>query len=58
MMPAVGRGEERLRSDAQVPYLWVGALDALAFRLSFGHPPKGQPEGEPLGRSRGSPRCG
>jgi hypothetical protein len=50
IMPAVGLGEERLRSDAQVPYLWVAALDALARpSLSFGHPPKGQPEGEPFG---------
>ena len=50
ILPAVGLGEERLRSDAQVPYLWVAALDALACpSLSFGHPPKGQPEGEPFG---------
>lgn len=50
IMPAVGLGEERLRSDAQVPYLWVSALDALNVpSLSFGHPPKGQPEGEPFG---------
>jgi hypothetical protein len=50
IMPAVGLGEERLRSDAQVPYLWVAALDALNVpSLSFGHPPKGQPEGEPFG---------
>jgi hypothetical protein len=50
IMPAVGLGEERLRSDAQVPYLWVAALDALGIpSLSFGHPPKGQPEGEPFG---------
>ena len=50
VLPAVGVGEERLRSDAQVPYLYVGALDALSIpSLSFGHPPKGQPEGEPFG---------
>jgi hypothetical protein len=50
IMPAVGLGEERLRSDAQVPYLWVQALDALGIpSLSFGHPPKGMPEGEPFG---------
>jgi hypothetical protein len=50
IMPAVGQGEERLRSDAQVPYLWVAALDALGIpSVSFGHPPKGQPEGEPFG---------
>lgn len=50
IMPAVGLGEERLRSDAQVPYWWVAALDSLGIpSLSFGHPPKGQPEGEPFG---------
>lgn len=50
IMPAVSLGEERLRSDAQVPYLWVQALDALGIpSVSFGHPPKGQPEGEPFG---------
>ena len=50
VMPAVGLGEDRLKSDPQVPYLWVAALDALGIpSLSFGHPPKGQPEGEPFG---------
>jgi len=50
IMPAAGVGEDRLRSDAQVPFLWVAALDALGIpSLSFGHPPKGQPEGEPFG---------
>jgi hypothetical protein len=50
ILPAVGVGEERLRSDAQAPYLFVAALDALGIpSLSFGHPPKGQPEGEPFG---------
>ncbi len=50
ILPAVGVGEDRLRSDAQVPFLWVAALDSLAIpSLSFGHPPKGQPEGEPFG---------
>jgi hypothetical protein len=50
IMPAVGLGEERLRSDVQVPYLYVAALDSLAIpSVSFGHPPKGQPEGEPYG---------
>lgn len=50
IMPAVGLGEDRLKSDAQVPFLWVAALDALRMpSLSFGHPPKGQPEGEPFG---------
>jgi hypothetical protein len=50
IVPATGIGEERLRSDAQVPYLYVAALDGLRLpSLSFGHPPKGQPEGEPFG---------
>jgi len=50
ILPAVGVGEERLRSDAQTPYLYVAALDALGIpSLSFGHPPKGQPEGDPYG---------
>lgn len=50
ILPSVGVGEERLRSDAQAPYLYVGALDALGIpSLSLGHPPKGQPEGEPFG---------
>ncbi len=50
IMPATGIGEERLKSDARVPFLWVAALDALGIpTLSFGHPPKGQPEGEPFG---------
>jgi hypothetical protein len=50
IMPATGVGEDRLRSDAQVPFLWVAAADALDIpSLSFGHPPKGQPEGEPFG---------
>jgi hypothetical protein len=49
-LPAVGLGEDRLRSDAQIPFLYVGALDALGHpALTFGHPPKGQPEGEPFG---------
>jgi hypothetical protein len=50
VLPALGVGEERLKSDAQAPYLYVQALDALDVpSLSLGHPPKGQPEGEPFG---------
>lgn len=50
ILPAVGVGEDRLRSDPQTPYLYVQALDALGKpSLSLGHPPKGQPEGEPFG---------
>ena len=50
ILPSVGVGEERLRTDAQAPYLYVAALDALGIpTLSLGHPPKGQPEGDPFG---------
>lgn len=50
VLPAVGVGEERLRNDAQAPFLYVNALDSLGIpSLSFGHPPKGQPAGEPFG---------
>lgn len=50
IMPATGVGEDRLRSDAQVPFLYVAALDGLGIpSLSLGHPPKGQPEGDPYG---------
>ena len=50
LLPASGIGEERLRSDAQAPFLFVAALDRLAVpSLAFGHPPKGQPEGDPFG---------
>lgn len=50
VLPATGLGEERLRSDPQVPYLYVAALDALGVTsVSLGHPPKGQPAGEPFG---------
>jgi len=50
ILPAVGVGEERLKSDAQVPYLYVNALDVLGMpSVSFAHPPKGQPNGDPFG---------
>lgn len=50
LLPAAGVGEDRLRSDAQAPFLFVAALDSLERpSLSFGHPPKGQPEGDPFG---------
>ena len=50
VLPALAVGEDRLKSDAQAPYLYVAALDALGMpSVSFGHPPKGQPEGEPFG---------
>jgi hypothetical protein len=50
ILAAAGVGEERLKSDAQFPYLYVDALDALGIpSVSFGHPPKGQPDGDPFG---------
>ena len=50
ILAAVGVGEERLKSDAQAPYLYVAALDALGIpSVSFSHPPKGQPDGDPFG---------
>jgi hypothetical protein len=50
VLPASAVGEERLRSDPQVPFLYAAALDGLQVpSLSFGHPPKGQPDGEPFG---------
>ena len=50
VMPAVGVGEERLKSDGQVPYLYVRALDELSIpSISLAHPPKGQPDGDPFG---------
>jgi hypothetical protein len=50
VLPATGLGEERLRSDASAPFLYVEALDRLGIpSVSFGHPPKGSPEGDPFG---------
>lgn len=50
VVPATGVAEERLRSDAQVPFQFVGGLDCLGVpSVTFGHPPKGQPEGDPFG---------
>lgn len=50
LLPASGVGEDRLRSDAQAPFLFVSALEGIGLpSLSFGHPPKGQPEGDPFG---------
>ena len=43
-------GEERLKSDAQAPYLYVGALDAIGIpSVSTGHTSRATPEGEPYG---------
>ena len=50
ILPAVGVGEERLKSDAQAPYLYVAAFDAIGIpSVSFGHPPRATPDGEPYG---------
>lgn len=50
ILPAVGLSEERMRSDPSVPFMYVSALEDLGIRsLSFGHPPKGQPDGDPFG---------
>jgi hypothetical protein len=50
ILPACAVGEDRLRSDAQTPFLFVAALEALGIpSLSFGHTPKGSPEGDPFG---------
>jgi hypothetical protein len=50
VLTVVGVGEDRIKSDPQVPYKYVAALDELAIpSVSFGHPPKGQPDGEPFG---------
>lgn len=43
-------GEERLKSDAQAPYLYVSALDRLGIpSISTGHTSRATPEGEPYG---------
>lgn len=43
-------GEDRLKADAQAPYLYVSAMDALGIpSVSIGHTPRGTPEGDPYG---------
>jgi len=50
ILAAVGLGEDRLKADPSVPFQYVAGLEELGIRsLSFGHPPKGQPEGDPFG---------
>jgi hypothetical protein len=50
ILPACAVGEERLRADAAVPFMFVAALDGLGLpSVSFGHTPKGSPEGDPFG---------
>ena len=42
--------ERRLLSDPSVPFTYEAALGSLGIPvISFAHPPKGQPEGEPFG---------
>jgi hypothetical protein len=42
--------ERRLLNDPSVPFAYEGAISTLGIPvLSFAHPPKGQPEGEPFG---------
>jgi hypothetical protein len=42
--------ERRVLNDPSVPFAYEAALASLAIPvLSFAHPPKGQPEGEPFG---------
>lgn len=50
ILAGIGVGEERLKSDAQAPYLYVAALDALGIpSISLATPPKNQPDGDPFG---------
>jgi hypothetical protein len=50
VLPALGLGEDRLRNDPTIPWAYVAALDGLGIpSVSFGHTPKGSPEGDPFG---------
>lgn len=50
ILPALNVDERRLLADPSVPFSYDGALATLGIPvLSFAHPPKGQPEGEPFG---------
>jgi hypothetical protein len=50
IMPSLNLEERRLLNDPSVPFAYDAALASLARpALSFAHPPKGQPEGEPFG---------
>ena len=50
ILAAAGVGEERLKSDAQAPYLLARALDEMGRpSVTLGHTPKGSPEGDPYG---------
>ncbi len=50
ILPALGLAEDRLKSDPSVPWAYVAALDGLGIpSVSFGHTPKGSPEGDPFG---------
>ena len=50
ILPCLNLEERRLLNDPSVPFAYEGALASLGIPvLSFAHPPKGQPEGEPFG---------
>lgn len=50
VMTCLNLDERRLLSDPSVPFTYESALASLGIPvLSFAHPPKGQPEGEPFG---------
>ncbi len=50
VMTCLNLDERRLLSDPSVPFAYESALASLGIPvLSFAHPPKGQPEGEPFG---------
>jgi hypothetical protein len=49
-LPAVGKGEEAMRSDPSVPWLYVAGLAEIGVAAAtFAHPPKSQPDGDPFG---------
>lgn len=50
ILPSLNLEERRLLNDPSVPFAYEAALASLGIPvLSFAHPPKGQPEGEPFG---------
>jgi hypothetical protein len=50
ILPSLNLDERRLLNDPSVPFAYEAALSSLVVPvLSFAHPPKGQPEGEPFG---------
>lgn len=50
ILPALGMAEDKLKSDPSVPWAYVAVVDGLGIpSVSFGHTPKGSPEGDPFG---------